>query len=375
MKYDQIDQLLRIFSKKNPYKSESEGLREVLSNEALKDYINSHFYIQWNKTLPNKGSKQGVSFSDILKGSGLTEEDVSYDKILFNHRTGKKHRHRRIAFEFLKYAAVGLLSFFSAYGILTRKSEQLIGSIDSMTEYNVPVGSKSSLVLSDGTKVWLNSGSKIVFPERFSSDKRVVNLVGEAYFEVKKSDDVEFVVSTEKIDIEVLGTKFNVKCYPEEENIEATLLEGSIKIIENADVEKSSREYLLTPNQSAVYNKSSTDIAIKNLLFDEQNVEEDEKENEAQQVVNKTFSRVETVVSWKDQTLTFEQERLEDIAIKLERWYGQKLVFIDEELKDGIYTGKFRNNESIYQVLEALSVTTPIEVTSVNNEIFIRKKK
>jgi transmembrane sensor len=224
-------------------------------------------------------------------------------------------------------------------------------------EIIVPVGEKSQVILSDGTHVWINSGSHFKYPVNFGQISRDVSLEGEAYFDVKKHGRSTFAVSTRDARIEVLGTAFNVKAYPEDRKTQTTVVRGLVRVESN---EKGVEPVLIRPNQMAVLNETQrTELNKVNKI-------------NRLSVVNKVNSMV--ITSWKDQMLVFADETFEDIAIKMERWFSMKIRIEDDQLKLERYTGKFVHNETVYEVLEAIKLTTPIKYTVKNEEIVIKRK-
>jgi transmembrane sensor len=222
-------------------------------------------------------------------------------------------------------------------------------------EIIVPVGEKSQVILSDGTHVWINSGSNFKYPLCFGLESREVSLEGEAYFDVTKGGQT-FTINTHDAEIQVLGTAFNVKSYPEDKKTQTTVVRGLVRVMSK---EKGIEPVLIGPEQMAV---------IK-----------DEPQNSIKLANGKDLSVIDKVntgaiTSWKDQLLIFADETFEDIAIKMERWFNIKVRIEDEDLKKERYTGKFVNNETVYQVLEAIEMTTPIHYTVAEDEIIITRK-
>jgi transmembrane sensor len=235
-------------------------------------------------------------------------------------------------------------------------------------EIIVPSGEKSQVLLSDGTKIWLNSESKLRYPGTYRNSKRAVFLEGEGYFEVSKQNGANFTVYTQEIKVEALGTKFNVKSYPGDKTIETTLVEGSVKVEHSGRKNKFPR-IILKPNERFVYTKSEGD-------YDRQETGDNEKSspakiNEQQQIISVTTVNTENITCWKDYLLIFDNETLEEIAVKMSRWYKVKVNILDDDLRNHRFTGKFINNETIFNVLEAINLTTPIEYTMADNEMNI----
>lgn len=201
------------------------------------------------------------------------------------------------------------------------------------TVYNTaetPLGMRSSLVLPDGTKVWLNAGSKLKYPVLFSEKYRAVELCGEAYFEVKKDKKWPFVVHSGNMNIVVSGTIFNCNAYNENDQIETVLVEGQVTVInESATVSKE-----LLPNELAIFTKSN-------------------------QQLTKTKINPEKYIAWKSGKLMFREDKMDLVVEKLERWYNVDFEIKDKEISDYVYNATFID-ESLDQVLKMLSLSAPI---------------
>jgi transmembrane sensor len=224
-------------------------------------------------------------------------------------------------------------------------------------EIIVPVGEKAQAILSDGTHVWINSGSRLKYPVAFGQSSRDVSLQGEAYFDVKKRARSTFTVNTSDVRIVVLGTAFNVKAYPEDMKTQTTVVRGVVRVESR---EKGIDPVMIRPNQMAILKSSGPSEANKMTPIRSLKIE-----NQVNTVV---------ITSWKDQMLVFADETFEDIAIKMERWFNMKIRIEDSHLKQERYTGKFVHNETVYEVLEAIKLTTPIVYTVKNEEIVIKSK-
>jgi ferric-dicitrate binding protein FerR (iron transport regulator) len=226
----------------------------------------------------------------------------------------------------------------------------------TFNEVIVPIGEKSQIVLSDGTHVWINSGSKFKYPVSFGKKSRQVFLSGEAFFDVTKKEEQTFVVTTHDASVKVLGTAFNVKSYPEDAKTQTTVVRGLVSVQRLNETE----EVLIRPNQMAV---------IRNSEPEEKAVAESPRKLHVLNNVN-----TEAITCWKNQLLVFADEPLEDMAMKMERWFNVKIVIEDSTLRKERYNGKFVHNETIYEVLEAIKQTTSIRYTLENEKIFIVRK-
>lgn len=206
--------------------------------------------------------------------------------------------------------------------------------VGNMQVFSVPLGSRSKVVLADGSIVNLNSGSELQFPATFSSENRTINLTGEAFFNVKTDKQHPFTVKTKDFDVKVTGTKFNVCSYNDNSYVTATLAEGVIALKMN-----SSSEVV------------KVDPGIKFQL---------DRRSNAHSLAE---ADIESEIAWKDDQFIFKNIPFPELAKRLERWYDVKLNYTDKSLQNFNFTGKFKNQETIWQVLDALKLTSPIDYT------------
>jgi len=208
-------------------------------------------------------------------------------------------------------------------------------------------GEEYQLVLSDGTRVWLNSETRLKFPVQFSKNRREVILEGEAFFEVTKNANAPFVVKTGPMDIEVLGTSFNVSAYKDEASIQTTLVEGKVKVSSNIG---QSQEQILKPNEQAVFSKSNNQFEI---------IE-----------VNAAL-----YACWREGVFIFDEENLDDILRKLSRWYDINVFFQSEEVRSYQFSGKLPRFKNCNELLEMIEKTTDVQFTMKENRTVIVNKK
>ena len=229
----------------------------------------------------------------------------------------------------LKYAAILVLAFVSglyAHSLLTRDSSDV-----QYTEMEVMYGQTGHLFLFDGTEVWLNSGTKFKYPNKFNQNERNVFMEGEAYFKVAPNKQLPFKVKTGKLEVEVLGTSFNVSAYPSEENQSVFLVEGSVQI-NNPEGNKIGE---ISPGQIAVKTEGSPAIQVQN--------------------ADPYF-----YTSWKNGKIIFNSEKLSEIAKKMERWYNVEIRFSMESLKDYNFSGTILRAKPIDQTIMAMEQLAPI---------------
>lgn len=275
----------------------------------------------------------------------------------------------------LKYAALGalLLSIgFAAlkYGNRIFRKEVAL----TYTEIITPDGQKKEVILPDGTEVWINSGTTFKYASNYGKTNREIYLKGEAYFNVTRDTTKTFIVHAENITIKVLGTSFNVMCYPELKTIETTVISGTVSL-ENSEISEDKKVVILNKKEKATFLKNQQKIYItKNRSKDESKETVDPIELKK---ISLTEEEADYIASWKDHNLSFNNESFGEMAFKLQRWFNVKIVIEDEKLRNYRYKGKFDNAKSIFQVLEVVRLTTPItyEYNEKTKEITIKELK
>lgn len=211
----------------------------------------------------------------------------------------------------------------------------------------VPYGRRSSIELADGTKVWLNSGSKLVFPAAFTQEKREVYLEGEGIFEVAHDKKHPFVVKSGEQDIEVLGTVFNVSNYQDDEAIHTVLKTGSIKIIyQNGSLLHSNETVSLTPGMLATYNRSDRQIETQTV-------------------------EVEKYFSWRDGIFIFKNDSLKSIMKKVSRYYNIQIVINNADLATTTFSGYLDVKDNVENIIKTIQETTNFDYTITNNKLII----
>jgi|SRR5690554_51706 transmembrane sensor len=207
----------------------------------------------------------------------------------------------------------------------------------------IPFGKRSDLILADGTKIWLNSGTVLEFPAQFDENERVINLKsGEIYLEVKHDDNKPFYVITQDIRVEVHGTSFNVTSY---DNLNSTviLVEGHVSLRKN----EVNRSVSLYPNELAVYNSES-------LEFDKKEV------------------NVEDYTSWKDGYLSLNKTPMTEVLKRISRYYNLSFNYDNSvELQNRSCTGKIQLSENLENVMTTISLLTSTSYEIENNRIYI----
>ena len=220
----------------------------------------------------------------------------------------------------------------------------------AMAQVIIPYGKRSSILLSDGTKVFLNAGSKLVFPQKFSGKNRKVYLKGEAFFDVFKNKEVPFIVSTDNINVTVHGTEFNVRDNNSENESEVVLVEGSVSLKDNSMMNFLGKETRLIPNQKAVYNKENNKTSV------ESNVD------------------VNYYTSWKEGFLEFNRESILSVFKRLSHFYNVSFVTESSVELNRKISGKLDLKESLEDVMKVIADAAPITFRIEQNKILINSR-
>ena len=224
--------------------------------------------------------------------------------------------------EILKIAAVFLVAIFvSRFLIPDHKPENSI----AMQTIHVPAGQRAEITLVDGTKVWLNAKTTFTFPNYFSESSRKVTLDGEGFFDVSHNKLKPFIVKTEKYDIKVLGTKFNLLAYSGKGIFETALLEGSVEVL----ISNGSKGILINPNERIYQKNDQLIIAPINHL---------------------------NHFLWKEGILSFNDESFPEIVNKLELYFDLKIEVKNEKILNYRCTGKFRTKDGVEHILKVLQL-------------------
>ena len=267
-------------------------------------------------------------------------------KMLKENEHGESSRPSTYAkwFQYVGYAACLVLMFALAY-TLTSPEEQLVVETSNIT-MTTSIGENKTLTPSDGTQVTLNANTTISYPETFSGDSREVSLNGEAFFDVTHNPDRPFMVATGNgMKIQVLGTVFNVKSYPEDLNVETTLVSGKVKVME----EHKKKTVVLTPSQRATYVKDADKLIVDNV-------------------------ETKNLTAWREGKLIYDETPIRQVIGDLKRKYKVDISVESPGIMDYKYTGEF-DNLDIEHILDLFEVSSPILYKMNNNQITLYMKK
>lgn len=263
------------------------------------------------------------------------QNDISKSRVrptLFNRIYGL----RRIAAIII--LTIGITTLFNYIIWQWPKSEQ------AYHQLVVPSGQQAQLTLSDGTTIWLNSRSKLLYPGTFSNKKREVILEGEGFFQVSHQQDRPFIVKTAALDVKVLGTSFNVAAYNDDKDIKLTLVNGSISILDKVTATELAK---LKPNEQAIYSKTHKSFKVETVDID-------------------------FYTSWKEGRFKFRRMSFDEIAKRLSRNFNMEFIFSNNEIKNATYTGSFYNYEPVNRILQIMQKSSPFEFEIKNNQVFIK---
>lgn len=208
----------------------------------------------------------------------------------------------------------------------------------------VPVGGEYGLTLSDGTRIWLNAATRLTYPEVFQGSERVVELTGEAFFEVKADTALPFIVKTGGVRVKVLGTTFNVKAYPDELNLYTTLVTGKVEVF----ADHLGQRVVLEPGEQAV--ADSLKILKKQV-------------------------NLQPYISWREGKFVFINAPLDEICKQIARWYDVEIRFADEEIRKICFTGAILKFRPLDDLLKMIEVTSRVQFKQQGKTLLLMQKK
>mgnify|MGYP006343318381 CR=1 FL=1 len=284
---------------------------------------------------------QAIERSD----SHLDEEvyERLYTRIKEDIESREKKSHRRFSFvPMLRWVAVVCLPIIAALAVYELGLDSKVDTLPLVV--TAESGERAKVQLPDGTKVNINSASQISYPHDFNGERRIVELDGEAYFEVTSDSRKPFYVLAGETKVHVLGTAFNVSAYREDRQTEVALLRGKVSF----DVKD--KVYVLVPGEIATLNRESGETIVRK-------------------------GDVAAIVDWKAGRFNFEDMSLEELTVKLSRWYGVTFVFSDEAVKKLRFSGAMTKYRTLDYVLDMISKTTDVTFSLKENRVTVSSKK
>lgn len=325
----EMEELLKLFKK-----AENEpGIKELLDD----------YWFQLSEVETEDIAEDKDKWFKEIYSQAITREGVMVN----NKQQWKKSglfSYNNKSSQWLKVAAILVMSFCLSlfYYMLSSDNPENEVVFELKTS---GLGERVQFTLPDGTRVQLNSGSRLEYPVPFSETSREVHLEGEAYLIVERDEDRPFLVYTPEMITRVLGTSFNIRSYPEDEQVIVAVSSGKVAVSEN-DMLDSEEGVILEADQWASYNLNT-------------------------RILSKGSGDISSYVAWHEGVLLYHDKTLGEVAILLERWYGVSISLENEELKDCVIRGEHRN-ETLVNVLNAITYAFDVEYTIDGRQVLLR---
>jgi ferric-dicitrate binding protein FerR (iron transport regulator) len=356
-----IDRFWELLSKKHCGEVSSAEIKEfediLLAHPEWKNTADTLSNLNFQSTVLGDSNEVELAFETHV--NRMKRADIEFSHVELNGaETGVPKRTRKLKKWLVPMAVVaaGLTLFFGL--------ENMIGSLQTknkkqptLSQVSTKPGSRTQIQLPDGSVVRLNSSSSLTYDKNFGKNIREVNLTGEAFFDVTKDSSHPFIIHTNVIDIKVLGTAFNVRSYPNDANTETSLIRGKVEVtVKNRANEK----IYLEPNEKLVVaNNNSTPGKTLTDQPERRDNKTDLSPKPIYSVQHLTYYPVDSTIietSWIDNRLIFqENESFQEVALKMERWYGVQINFKSEKVAGYQMFGSFKN-ETITQALDELKL-------------------
>lgn len=278
----------------------------------------------------------------------VTSDTVIQDKVILVLANGEKVGVKGMQEDSLRLKTAVIVGQEDKLVYESRAGQQETDIIEEpeINKIITTTGGFYSLILSDGTRVWLNSESELEYPVLFGKGERVVKLSGEAFFDVTPDASRPFIVETEDIRTRVLGTSFNIKAYKNESDVFTTLFTGKVKVASIADT---SRSVVLSPGRQADWKMKTQQLNVNEVNLD-------------------------YVMAWKEGMFMFNKENIEVVTRQIERWYGVKFVYELNNPTEYTFNGYFNKDETLESILKALEFTGGPRFKIGGNIVYVKDK-
>ncbi|WP_207514836.1 FecR family protein [Longitalea luteola] len=355
---------------------ELEELEGLLRSDPDMHYALQNITDLWNLPIPANNEVEAAFNRHVnrLKEAG-TDWNHTADAapqpyfIPAQKRSGKKLMIISVAAAIL--VAGGIYWYYSITDGAASARPFVAGTTGEKNEVSTRNGSKTTITLPDGSKVWLNAGSVLTYNKDFGGVIREVTLSGEAFFDVKPAvspstqEKIPFVIHTQHLDVRVLGTAFNVKSYPGDKQTETSLVHGKVQVLIHNRPEEI---FTLRPNEKLV------------VMNEEMNTPDTGRTSEAKHEPFVSLSKLNYTeadsllieTAWVQNKLVFDNESFLEVAAKMERWYNVEIEFKDEKMQELRFTGVFEN-ETIQQALDYMAITAPFHYSMQGNKITVER--
>lgn len=292
--------------------------------------------------------KEFAQFSKAWEAYSLLHEMEQFHTLealeKVHYRIDRKARNRWMT-GLQRVAAVLIIPLLVYSGFMTFKNltQSKVANPEPVWQtISTPPGVKTTFFLPDSTRVWLNSASSITFPGTFAGNTRQVSVTGEAFLDVRANYEQPFIVGLGKINVKVLGTRFDVIHYEKERQSEIILESGKISLFQGKDGDKKSLA-TLKPGEKALFDRAQNRIGI-------------------------TRVQTQKYTSWINGKLIFRDDPMDEVVRKLNRWFNVEITIADPEIEKYVYTATFQD-ESIDQILELLTISAPIRYLVIQREM------
>lgn len=325
-----------------------EQIKQLLTRFLSQERLQAAELRLLQRWLSHPGNQAAIKewMQEVWLQADEVESALEFDQIIgeINQLAAPVSAFRKFWPVFQRVAAVLVLPLlvFAAYQYFRTGNNH-----PQLAEIIVPMGQKSELVLPDSTHIWLNSGSKLKYPTNFlSQSSREVYLEGEAYFEVSHRANSHFVVHMERSAVEVLGTKFNLRAYAEDAQIEASLFQGKVNFAANEGTANVMNE-LMSPGDKIAFNLKTNQLS--------------------KQQLGET-----SAPDWKNNRLVFVDDNFDAVVRKMERWYGVEVDYRPEQFVGQRLTLELGEGENIEQLLEIMQKVMHIQYEINHKQIHIK---
>ena len=305
-----------------------------------------HIKDEKNSDLQNLSDEELWISASIADDTHVYNVDKAFER--FEKRTGINHQPGKTVHLFRNWSVAAVAVFLLGFVTLTAywQGGKSVRNSFSDIVVEAPLGSKTKLQLPDGSVVWLNAGSRIVYSQGFGVNDRNLEFTGEGYFEVQKNKEIPFQVQTADVNVTVLGTKFNFRNYKDDAEAVVDLLQGKVSLLSHL---KPQNLKYLSPSEKMVLDKKTGEIKIK------------------------TSKKVKESVEWTNNLLIFDEDLLPDIVKTLERSYNVQIKIENEDLNNIRFYGSFNQREqNIYDVLNMFSETGNLQYIEKNRIIYLQ---
>lgn len=338
MQPDDFQNIFVRYLNNNCSKAETEFLLEQLSAGALnpeqQQLLEEHI-TNWNALQANSDTIDSILQTKLNDIKKRIDQEVQQTEVP-----------KKATLSWRSYAAAAAIASVLATGYFLYNRTSAMGT----ETFAVQAGEKRSLRLPDGSQVILNGGSSLILSDAFTTGNREVTLTGEAYFDVAQNASHPFVIHTASMDIKVLGTAFNVRSYPDEAMDETSLIRGKVQITLKKPGSQAP-DYVLLPMQKLVVTKNSKAGADYTVAVNKPpHIDSLQKNRQINNLAE---------TAWTENKLAFDNETLETVADKMEKWYGITVEFRNETLKTIPYTGSF-DGETLEKVIETIQYSIPM---------------